>query len=909
MRAGLIAQWGEISSPACPPLTLQPQDDWTPVAPEYVGRHEVRTYLVTPQIGDNTPDSPCQPNPQSLPTARARRLECPNPFTEWNDEHAACVNEDFVATITTEASEEEDCAEVGNPCNVKTGEKYETEVDFDLGWVALTRHYHSGISMTSGGFGYGWSHSLGAKLVVSGPATVGIIEGSGYQRPFRAMGSTSEATDGSGDRLVSSGGWKLYTSNRILTFDGDGRAYVQFNPDGTSLTYAYDSRARLSTVTQNTGRSIAFQYQSNAYNALIESVTLAGTPLVTYTYSPNGQVKTATYPQSGTRTYHYDDSRFRYHLTGITAEDNQRYSTFAYDAKGRVTSSTHDGGADAVSLVYLSQGGAVVTDALDHETTYALTPGGPADPSRKVTSLTDSRGSITRTYYPQSVDFRRRLDIITDRNGTQTKHLYAEMPDPVTGQASRVDTVKEAFGLPEERVSEQRWDLASNRLLASRVADREVRYGYNARVQPAQVAVKDLLTGDVRNTTMLYCEASDVAVAGSTCPIEGLVKSIDGPRTDVSDVTAYTYYPADHASCATAPSACAYRRGDLWKVTNPAGHVSEILAYDAAGRATSIKDANGVVTELEYHPRGWPTVRQVRGATAAADVVESVEYWPTGLVRKVTDPDGVAVSFGYDAAQRLRTVADDAGNTITYDLDDAGNRLQEDVKDSAGVLKKTLSRIFNTLGQMTTLKDAGSHPTGFTYDVDGNPELQTDALLRVADRDHDPLNRLKRMVQDVGGIEAETGVAYDDLDNTTKVTDPKGLETNYTYNGFGDLLELESPDTGTTASTYDSAGNLKTRTDARGVTRTHSYDALNRPTGIAYAESIFNVAYVYDVQPSACQAEENFAVGRLAQMTDRSGSTHFCYDRIGRLVRKVQVTNGITFTVRYAYTKAVASMP
>ena len=37
-------------------------------------------------------------------------------------------------------------------------------------------------------------------------------------------------------------------------------------------------------------------------------------------------------------------------------------------------------------------------------------------------------------------------------------------------------------------------------------------------------------------------------------------------------------------------------------------------------------------------------------------------------------------------------------------------------------------------------------------------------------------------------------------------------------------------------------------------------------------------------------------------MADISGSTQYCYDRFGQMVRKVQVTNGQTFTLRYAYT-------
>ena len=51
--------------------------------------------------------------------------------------------------------------------------------------------------------------------------------------------------------------------------------------------------------------------------------------------------------------------------------------------------------------------------------------------------------------------------------------------------------------------------------------------------------------------------------------------------------------------------------------------------------------------------------------------------------------------------------ADNAGNTITYTLDGLGNRIQEDTKDPSGVLKRKLSRTYDTLGQMTALKNAG----------------------------------------------------------------------------------------------------------------------------------------------------------------------------------------------------------
>ncbi|KFA39728.1 type IV secretion protein Rhs, partial [Xanthomonas vasicola pv. musacearum NCPPB 4384] len=353
------------------------------------------------------------------------------------------------------------------------------------------------------------------------------------------------------------------------------------------------------------------------------------------------------------------------------------------------------------------------------------------------------------------------------------------------------------------------------------------------------------------------------------------------------------------------PQTCAYRKGDLKKVTDALDQTTQYLAYDGAGRPLSIKDANGIVTDYTYHPRGWLTATKVRGADAASeadDRITRIEYWPTGLVKQVTQPDGAFTAFTYDAAHRLTDITDNAGNTVHYTLDNAGNRIKEDTKDAAGTLKRTLSRVYNQLGQLKTQATAGSDPTDFAYDANGNTTTVTDALATATQSEYDPLNRLSRTLQDVAGIKADTKFAYDALDNLTKVTDPKGLDTTYDYNGFGDLVKLTSPDTGVTSYTYDSAGNRATQTNARGNTTAYSYDALNRLTKVTYPTSSLNVTYTYDVTQTVCASGETFSIGRLTKMQDGGGVTQYCYNRFGDLVRKVQTSNGTALVLRYAYT-------
>ncbi|MEI2430071.1 RHS repeat-associated core domain-containing protein [Lysobacter yananisis] len=896
-------------SPACPATAkATPTGNWAAPDPQFAGMLESRAYGVEHFRGDGSSTAPCvkdQVTTQEM--SRTRRMQCPIPYTNWSNQRGACVNEDFVAAISTDKILE--CGgHRGNPCNVKTGEKIENQTDFDLGWISLTRSYHSGIAVRSGSFGPGWTHSLDLRLSISAD-TLGLSGGNGYQVRFAKVGNAFVAADSSGDRIVASGSqWLLHRPDEVLVFDSQGRLVEQQAEDGTKLTYVYGAYDRLDSVTHSTGRSVKFNYAGNSGDAPISSITSADTTLASYTYTPGRQVETAAFPGGGQRKYHYEDSRFPRHLTGVTHEDNKRYSTFAYDAKGRVITSQHDGGADKITLAYRPEGGTEVTDSLGQKTTYGLTSGTGVLP-RRFGDIVDENGTVKNMYNAESTDFRGRPASLTDRKGIKSEFAYAEANDAVTGALARTVTTTEAVGKPEQRVSTATTDVASNRLIRSTVGNQETRIARNARLQPISVAVRDTVANVTRTTAYAYCEAADVVAANSTCPILGLLKSVDGPRSDVNDITKFEYYGSDDSTCATTPALCTFRKGDLRKTIDAAGLVTEISGYDAQGRVLSVVDPNGVVTDSEYNTRGWLTASKVRGTDNAVetdDLVTKIEYFPTGLTKQVTLADGNFTTFAYDNAQRLTGVTDRSGATVQYTLDLAGNRKVEDTKNSAGTVQATLSRVLNVLGQVQTYKDGLSHATGYTYDAEGHPDTTTDALGRVTDQDYDPLGRLVKTLQDVGTgrINAETKIEYDALDQVTKVIDPKGLSTVYARNGFGELTQLTSPDTGVTGYTYDASGQTKTRTDARNITTTYSYDALGRLTQRAYPTAVLGTSYTYDTVASGCPAGETFSKGRLSQSVGTGGALRYCYDRFGRMVRKIVVTTGPVLTLRYAYTAA-----
>ena len=872
----------------------------------------------------NASSSTCEATTAPRYVQRTREVKCPNTspaVMKWREDLQMCGMPPALETGTASMTRRyystvipKQTCPVGNPCDPTTGDKTQPELDFDLGWINLRRHYHSLTSTPGGALGTGWTHSHNLRLTAGvdnttfPPGTevkVGLVGEDGSHVAFPKRGVYYEANDGSGDRVIQQGAnWQLSRATERILFDTTGLMLRRDYEDGSSLSYAHDSRGRLLSITHSTGRRVDIQYLAPGDDSLISALIVAGQSVVGYTYSPTGELISAVYADGASRTYHYEDARFPSYLTGVTSEDSRRYSWFGYDAQGRVTCSRHSGdctqadvGIDGVRLQYTATGTTIVTDALGKQSTYALSASGTSGLPRKVTGITESNGSVGRTYLPEGSDFRRRLQSLTDRRGVVTNYSYAEASDAAAG-AVNVTTTTEAAGTPGQRISETRVAMDSNRVVQQIVGNREIRIARNARLQPITVTVRDTVSGDTRVTTQTYCEAE-----GPECARVGLLRSVDGPRSDVADVSTYAYYTADDAGCATN-GACGFRRGDLRSVTNALGQTVETLAYDALGRPLSMKDANGVVTGYTYHARGWPTSVTVRGATTAGDRSTLISYWPTGQVQQVTEPDGSSVTYVYDAAQRLTDIADSAGNTIHYTLDDAGNRLQENTIDANGTLRRTLARVYNTLGQLTALKDAGNHATGFTYDANGNPQSITDALQRVTSQQYDPLNRLALTLQDVGGVAAEIRSTYNALDQITQVTDPKRLHTTYAYNGFGDLTTQVSPDSGSTGFTVDSAGNRRTRTDARGITATYSYDALNRLVGVAYPDPNMDVGYHYDVAPAVCAGDERFAKGRLSEVLHDGGRTAYCHDRFGQITRKVQTVNGVASTLRYAYNKS-----
>jgi YD repeat-containing protein len=259
------------------------------------------------------------------------------------------------------------------------------------------------------------------------------------------------------------------------------------------------------------------------------------------------------------------------------------------------------------------------------------------DDNGQLSSRTDFDGNVTRTSY--------------DGNGLLTQQV-------------------DGSGSADQRTMNTTWNTALRVPLTRTMLDAsgntvaDTAWVYNAIGQPtarcdiaptiaAAVSYTCAVTGTVpagvRRWIYTYC----TAVNATQCPIVGLLLTVKGPRTDLTQTTTYKYYTTSSAiGCGTPGSAC-YQAGDLHTIRDALGHTTTFNSYDGAGHVTRVLNPGGYRTDLTYTSRGWLASRGVAGLSPMV-----LGYDAMGDVTSVKVPSGAITTFTYDGAHRLTDITD-----------------------------------------------------------------------------------------------------------------------------------------------------------------------------------------------------------------------------------------------------------
>ena len=533
------------------------------------------------------------------------------------------------------------------------------------------------------------------------------------------------------------------------SYNASGRLIAIHWIQGSSLALSYSDAntpaadapapGYLLQVQDQTGRNLRFRYNTNGQ--LVKVLDVAGQS-IDLAYASQGLVNRITWPDANSRAFLYGDSRHFWAMTNAQNEYNNTSAAFGYDDVGRAISTEQSGGVNRYTATYVSPPAIQSTNTYDSTrdlmvSNYEWVPptgtkvtapiGGNRDISTVVingktylASQSQPAGSgCVASTNSQTYDANGNVNQRDDFNGTRVCYAYdlsrsleASRVEGLATSAtcSTVTPVIATLPTGSRKVSTEwhpDWALQTKvaepgKLTTSVYNGQPDPFNGNAIASCAPVAA---LLPDGKPITVLckqveqattdtdghlgFSAALQSTVANRTSSWTynqwGQVLTEDGPRTDINDVTTYTYYSdttADHLP------------GDLQSVTNAAGKVTSYSKYNKHGQLLESTDPNGVLTVNTYDLRQRLLSSTVGGQTT------SYAYDPAGQLKKVTLPDASWIGYDYDAAHRQVAVYDHKGNRTEYQLDNAGNRTGETTKDPNGALKRQLTRSIDALGRV-----------------------------------------------------------------------------------------------------------------------------------------------------------------------------------------------------------------
>lgn len=606
------------------------------------------------------------------------------------------------------------CNGQGNPIHVGWGNKYQEETDYlngGAGGLRFVRAYNSKGTLQASAIGARWRTNFDRAL--SGKIGIGIASVYAFRPDGKTLYFTlmkngayvpltpydsvaawqsdsdiadklTRVVDGSGNTLS----WNYYVSSseETETYDASGRLLAITSRSGFTQTLTYDGQSRLAAVSDPFGRQMTFSYDGANR---IAAMTDPRGGIYQYSYDSVGNLSAVAYPDLSVRTYVYNEAAYTQNtslpnaLTGIVDELNARYATFNFNAQGAAISTEHAGGVEKYTVTYAGSTSTVV-DPLGNSRTFGFSTLLGAVRNTGISQPCGTCGgeNFSTITYDANSNVSSRIDF----NNKKVCYAY--------DLSRNLETARLEGALSSETCSTA---LASP---PNRPDVRKITTTWNATYRlPATII--DPAPGGSRTTTFTYDASGNLTQRSTTAPAN------DGSGNTVTRTWNWTYTTLGRVLTATDPDnhpttttyyadndADLGKRGNVATITNAAGHVTQITAYDPNGRPLSITDPNGLVTTLTYHPRGWLTSRQL-GAE-----LTSYTYDGVGQLTKVTLPDGSYLQYTYDAAHRLTQINDSLNNKIVYTVDAMGNRIQETAYDPTNTLSRTRQQVYDSLNRL-----------------------------------------------------------------------------------------------------------------------------------------------------------------------------------------------------------------
>ncbi len=298
--------------------------------------------------------------------------------------------------------------------------------------------------------------------------------------------------------------------------------------------------------------------------------------------------------------------------------------------------------------------------------------------------------------------------------------------------------------------------------------------------------------------------------------------------------------------------------GNLRRVVRPGGGIID-YEVDPLGRVTRVRYPNGQPTvSYAYDGNGNRiSMTDQRGTTI-------YQYDRQNRLIGVFTPLGsnyIPVTYGYDKAGRLTSLATPDGRTVLYQYDADGRMTR--VTDGADVTTYTYNATTGLLASQTL---PNGITTTYTYDADGRltgvmHKTAANALVMGFNYTLNALGQRTSVTKQTPSGSELTSYTYDPMGRLKTVTYPNGKNVTYTYDALGNRLSMTTVLAGVTTVVnyeydkdnrllragdeifqYGTNGNLRRRSSPAGTT-SYTYNARNLLTRVETEGRVITFEY------------------------------------------------------------------
>ncbi|HEX5009896.1 MAG TPA: RHS repeat-associated core domain-containing protein [Planctomycetota bacterium] len=638
-----------------------------------------------------------------------------------------------------------------------------TDNDLMLPGVGLPlifqRIYRGSVSSYAGPLGSEWEFNWNKRIKydTSGSPTKALFYEEGRRDEYTLSGSTYTSPIGRYDVLTRTATPEYWRTDR----EGVKEVYERDSSDNTWF--------RLKTMTDLNGNRLSCSYDSNSRLTKVRDTLDQDTTLA---FDSNDRITKITDPASREWVYAYDSGG---HLTTVRTPTVDETGTDDDYTSGKTTTYKYDGSGQLTEVVRPG-------DGATGKWKWAY------DASGFITKETRAGNDLTLTY-----DTTNKKVTVVDRESNKTVYFWDDGHEG--NLITKRDVYYDASNYYETTYA---YDAAGNVTSVIFPLGNRVLYTFDGSGNVLSVSFKKD-AGDGSPKVWTYTWATNARLSTLTDP--------NGSTWD------YDYDGNGNLITKTAPAV-------TWP-NSTHGTIRDIYLVNSSGQVTRHTDPLSKHTDTSYttvnSKSAFPNV--VTRDSGGLNLTTDYDYNSIGQVTQVKDANNNATVYTVNALDQVILAVEpgSVSKTTHFDANDRVTKTEVSNDTTVGDSWFVVDRDFDVQDNLTRVREDLTNASRITrtyaFDKDDRLTLATSPEGNQTQTAYDVRDLVASVTRKAASSadDAITSTTYDSNGNRVTVTNPRGYNTLYLYDGYDRLTKTTDPEGHYVTLTYDAAGNVISR--------------------------------------------------------------------------------------------------